>query len=268
MNVVKRGPKKELKNLIKYYWILDIASDEIFEQRIIPFGNVDLIIHLKNPLNKWDKNGKEFHEPQIFIEGQYLHSKYVSTNEEALLIGVSFYPWATKSFYNLFAIEFSNRIISYDLIDPDNYRNLYNSLDPSYNYDILFETVEKFFLNKKKDSLHASEQEIQDFLINCTELSWGKWSTLYKNWGSSMRSRETIFKNLIGINSKKLFSKLKFQYSIRLLESARYNNLTSVALDAGYYDQSDFCRHFKRFSGITPKEYVNERNTCFGQLIL
>lgn len=267
MILLKRKPSKELEKLIKHYWLLDISGNEKFNQRIVPFGSVDLIIHLKNPMCKWDNEDMRIIEPLIFMEGQYLHSKYVQSSAATLILGVSFHPWATKSFYNLFASEFSNQVIPYDLIDPQNIKTLYNSLDPFDSYDTLFNKIEDFFLTKKRMVLNSKEQEIQEFLLNGTELSWSKWSTLYKDWGDSMRSREQLFKRLIGINSKKLYSKLKFQNAIKLMEYAKHKKLTHIALDAGYFDQADFCRHFKNFAGITPKNYFKEGISCFGQLI-
>ena len=93
---------------------------------------------------KWDDEMKII-EPLIFMEGQYLRSKYVRASAATLILGISFHPWATKIFYNLFAIEFSNQVISYDLIDPQNIKTLYNSLDPYDNYDTLFNKIEGFF---------------------------------------------------------------------------------------------------------------------------
>ena len=266
MKLLKRRPKDELRQFIKNYWILDISGDEEFKQRIIPFGSVDLIIHLKSPMDKWDS---EHHiiEPLIFLEGQYLHAKHVQSSSATMILGVSFYPWATRAFFNHYADEFSNRVISYDLVDPKNLETLYWSLDPSDTYDSLFMKIEEFFLAKKRKQLNSAEQGIKNFLNRHPELTWDRWSTLYKTWGTSMRSQEKAFKRLIGIDSKKLYSKIKFQNAFQLLESAKHKKLTDIALEAGYYDQSDFCRHFKRFVGVSPKKYLKEGTSCFGQLI-
>mgnify|MGYP001949331678 CR=1 FL=1 len=64
-----------------------------------------------------------------------------------------------------------------------------------------------------------------------------------------------------------MYAKLKFQNAITLLEHAKHKKLTDIALEAGYFDQPDFCRHFKNFVGITPKNYLKEGISCFGQLI-
>ena len=266
MKLLKRSPKDELRQFIKNYWILDITSEEEFRQRIIPFGSVDLIIHLKSPMRKWDSE-HQIIEPNIFLEGQYLQSKHVESSSATLILGVSFYPWATKTFFNHYADEFSNCVISYDLVDPKNLQTLFWSLDPADSYDSLFLKIDQFFLNKKRKQLNSTEQGIKDFLNQVSDLSWDQWSALYKTWGTSIRSREQVFKRLIGIDSKKLYSKIKFQNSFKLLESSKPKRLTDIALEAGYYDQSDFCRHFKRFVGISPMNYIKEGTSCFGQLI-
>jgi AraC-like DNA-binding protein len=36
-------------------------------------------------------------------------------------------------------------------------------------------------------------------------------------------------------------------------------SLTDIAIEAGFYDQAHFCRVFKNFSGLTPKQYQQQR---------
>jgi AraC-like DNA-binding protein len=45
----------------------------------------------------------------------------------------------------------------------------------------------------------------------------------------------------------------RFDTELRHLRSPQ--NLTEIALAAGYYDQAHFCREFKDFPGLTPSAY-------------
>jgi AraC-like DNA-binding protein len=48
--------------------------------------------------------------------------------------------------------------------------------------------------------------------------------------------------------------------AVNAINNADINNLTSIAYEFGYFDQSHFIRDFKNFSGITPSEYIREQH--------
>jgi AraC family transcriptional regulator len=47
----------------------------------------------------------------------------------------------------------------------------------------------------------------------------------------------------------------RVERSTRLLQSADENSLAEIAADAGFSDQSQFSRHFKRLVGVTPGQF-------------
>jgi AraC-like DNA-binding protein len=53
----------------------------------------------------------------------------------------------------------------------------------------------------------------------------------------------------------------KVNYAIQLLQNNRSEKLIHVGLDSGFYDQSHFIKVFKKFCGLTPKQFIrkNER---------
>lgn len=53
------------------------------------------------------------------------------------------------------------------------------------------------------------------------------------------------------------YIKLKqVNYAIQLLENKQDEKLTNIGLDSGFYDQSHFIRVFKKFCGVTPKQFL------------
>lgn len=74
-------------------------------------------------------------------------------------------------------------------------------------------------------------------------------------------SRQTLFRKLKeeGCDFRSLSDQFKKERALLLLQSAR-NNITSVGLSLGYKDSSSFTKAFKRWYGLTPKDYLTRRS--------
>jgi AraC-like DNA-binding protein len=75
----------------------------------------------------------------------------------------------------------------------------------------------------------------------------------------SFRQFERNFKQLTGFSPKKYSRILRFQSATRLYGN-KGKNLTDIAHECGYYDQSHFIHEFKQFSGYHPKQYFSGRS--------
>lgn len=74
-------------------------------------------------------------------------------------------------------------------------------------------------------------------------------SSLTDELNISQRQLERIFADNVGV-SPKMFSRiLRFQYVSQIIKEQKNSSILSIALEAGYWDQSHFCKEFKEFSG-------------------
>ncbi len=79
--------------------------------------------------------------------------------------------------------------------------------------------------------------------------------------GLSQKSLIQQFKKLIGITPKEFIRLKRFQKFIGLLsQGATPSNLTTLAFECGYFDQSHCIREFRHYAGTTPKEYLRKRS--------
>jgi AraC-like DNA-binding protein len=74
----------------------------------------------------------------------------------------------------------------------------------------------------------------------------------------SVRQVERDFKSLSGF-SPRLFSKLtRFRFLMERLP-AKIHSMADLAYEFNYYDQSHFINEFKRFTGLSPTQYMKDR---------
>lgn len=64
-----------------------------------------------------------------------------------------------------------------------------------------------------------------------------------------------IFSKTIGLTPQAFINFLRVSKATKLLRQA--NNLASIALECGFYDQAHFTKEFKKYHGITPTKFKN-----------
>jgi AraC-like DNA-binding protein len=75
----------------------------------------------------------------------------------------------------------------------------------------------------------------------------------------SQNHLNTQFKRLVGTPPKEVARLYRFAHALRLIDSSPFIDLTCIAHQAHFYDQSHFNRDFVGFSGHSPSEYVQLR---------
>lgn len=71
---------------------------------------------------------------------------------------------------------------------------------------------------------------------------------------------ERIFSKHVGVNPKKFISITRFQNVIQMKREFKKINMTQLAYDNGYYDQSHFNHDFKSLTGLTPRAFLIKDN--------
>lgn len=79
--------------------------------------------------------------------------------------------------------------------------------------------------------------------------------SLAEETGYTPRYLTRSFREETGLSPKQLAKIIRFQTAVSALNAPMGRNLTEIALDLGYYDQSHFVKDFKAFTGLTPKKY-------------
>jgi AraC-like DNA-binding protein len=72
----------------------------------------------------------------------------------------------------------------------------------------------------------------------------------------SERHFRRLFEREMGISPKAWQRLARFSQAMRMMQSPRFRNLTSVAYACGYYDQTQFIEEFKFFIQLTPGEFL------------
>ena len=84
---------------------------------------------------------------------------------------------------------------------------------------------------------------------------------IQRDLGVTERTLERLFENNIGVSPTQFRKIHQFNRAFRQLNTRQFRSLGDIAFEHGYADQSHYIRTFKKFTNITPKEYLHVRIT-------
>jgi AraC-like DNA-binding protein len=68
------------------------------------------------------------------------------------------------------------------------------------------------------------------------------------------------FKKQVGVPLKRYEHISRFELALNRLATVDYSELTSIAFELGYTDQSHFIKEFQEFAGMSPYHFVRNKS--------
>lgn len=198
---------------------------------------------------------------KTFASGLYAQSqafRKFAINKEFGMLGVYLYPHTAPLLFGIPANNLSDNNLDVASLFGHEGRSLEDKVMCASTNVKRIELISDFLLNKlsipQKRSACLSTF-IRHAIVKGTMPSV---SDMANACNLSIRQLERDFKSLSGF-SPRLFSKLtRFRYLMENLPTKSYS-MSDLAYEFNYYDQSHFINEFKRFTGLTPTQYLKDR---------
>lgn len=241
--------KPELfSDLIERIWIAEnLEKDE--ELVVPPNQYVSLIFPLNN--SRYKRNQIWINTP--YVEGVSLKNVLLTYPEGTKLIGIRFFAYGIYPFIQLPGKSIINNSIPYFADKKRVKEHAYFPVD-CLNADIInhvYEILRGLFCEKFYDAISQIMNFYNQFRWNDETCSIEEYC---EKSGTNYTSLNRTFTKVIGITPKKFERLIKFRKSLCSLIDSK-ENLTSIGLTSGYFDQAHFIREFKMFLNQTPSDY-------------
>jgi len=261
-------PPAQLKNYIRYFWVIESDAGEPVPKTYRPIadGCPGLIFQPSETDALHDDVKQKL--PGLFLYGQTVQPRTLYTKGGLLLTGVCFYPHALKSVFGLPAAELTDTCIDLGLTFNKHNKHLTEQLicTPSFDgqFDLLSSYLSKLIQINNADSDKPTHYALGQIIQANGNI---ELKQLLKEINMTERTFERKFNHHVGI-SPKLFARIcRFQTSLQQLKSSNYNKLSDIAFDNGYADQSHFIRAFKEFAGYSPNQLNKQKSTGVENLL-
>lgn len=252
-------PAKKLSPYFECYWIMEKNnSGEPIRSILAPNACSEIVVVGGSGYCRNDKKTGSKH----FVKGVRVigpRSNYVEVTEiqdGTVDIGFVFKPYGLKPFVDEVRQKV-NKVFSID--------EFINNKESNLSIRILEETLvlkkiellENYFISLI-DPIPAINPIIKKAISNIHATTGNiKVHELRKKLNVSKSTLERVFYKNIGISPKEFSDIWRLNYLINSQEGKQTNELTELAFDYGFFDQSHFIKFFKKYTGNTPKNYFS-----------
>lgn len=240
VNYVELNPSSYLSNFVSCYWIVEAKKSEVksISHRILPDGCIDIVF--------------DFIEQRAFICGIADKTENLILDGRVKYLGIRFLPQTisyifksdTASSLNVrLALDNISKILSkMSAIVLEN-----NNLSECLN--IIEYNLSSFFKDYK---INERFKVLLDHALDSRGVISVKGLSKYHYISEKQIGR--YFINNTGISTKSFLRILRFQNAFKNIATYKRSSI-SLALDAGYYDQSHLIKDLKYFLGSIKNIY-------------
>lgn len=194
----------------------------------------------------------------LILFGQTILPGELLIKEDFTLVAYYLKSYSLISLFNISAKELTDNPIDFNLLSKniDLQEQLLNAGTINQMMSLLDNYIFSLISKKKKDERLIKFATEKIFDNSCK----GILHEIQNDSCITERSLQRIFENYIGV-SPNCFRKInQFSKAFQQLNKRQFRNLSDIAFDNGYADQSHYIRVFREFTNITPKEYLSLSN--------
>ncbi|WP_235857570.1 helix-turn-helix domain-containing protein [Paenibacillus albiflavus] len=235
----------ELNYFVKHFWIIqwDLCERDEHVQAVIPNPCANLVV-----------------EPnQTAIYGVSSHKFTHRIEGKGSVCGVKFRPGGLYPFVQIPLSQLTNRSMPIHTITPITPSRIEAELLTIQDASKMAECAE-FYLFPKLPSPDPSVMlvnQIVDYISTNQDLT--RVDQVSDYFDINARQLQRLFNQYVGVPPKWVIKINRLQNAAESMDYNDYNDLINLSNDLGYYDQSHFIKDFKSIIGLTPDEYIKQR---------
>lgn len=251
-------PSADLESFVQCYLEADsITNRETGEHTLFPNGLSGIFFNFGIMGRLIIK--EEYKTPRVSVFGQIDRHFTVTHLPGFYSLGVLLKPSVLSRLLRVNMAEFTNKAFDGILIRKD-FLPLYNELEDVSGIAAKIEIIERYLRNALS-GVSRQHTITDDALRLIHQQKIVSMDHLAEQLRISQRHLEIQFKRSVGLSPKTYFLIDRFKRMEQKLRMTRSIHWHDMSFATEYYDQNHFIKDFKRFTGLTPSNYLLENLT-------
>lgn len=259
-------PLPYLYDIVEHYWYSNIDLTTSAIQHYPTPILQGLAFNFKKQSEQHSYNNRTLKlDKQAYLFGQPTCPRVITTNEKGVdILGVKFKPLGITKITGINMECMADQIIPAEDIWGSELELLCDKMQSASSLEHTILVLENFLIKKyESTSLHCranSAQKAIELIIQSKGTVDIK--TLQMQTNTSRKTLERAFLHYLGLMPK-LYSRIvRFNAVKQMMDNSPYLSVSDIAFDMDYYDNSHLAGSFKRFSGLTPTDYIENIKTA------
>jgi AraC-like DNA-binding protein len=260
MSYIRYFPSPPLNAYIEDFYYLD-GPAPYPRQKALPVASSNLMINLGESFDVYKPDQAE---PFITCTDSWwvgIWNTYHSVDwpPEVKLFGAHFKPGGAYPFLQFPLSEMNSQVVPLDAIWGSYADEIRERLYAAPTVQVGFAILEQLLLAHLCEAPHGLDV-VQGAVMEIAQHHGSlPIPVLSEQLGISQNHLGTQFKRLVGVSPKGVARFYRFAHILRLIDSAEPIDLTLIAHQSYFYDQSHLNKDFVAFTGHSPSEYVQLR---------
>ena len=256
--LTRAEPDEDLRGLVVEYWEVEGAIDA-FRETLLPNGCVEVMINLGPPHRVLSAGGNGLWE-RAWFSGLHERAIVIESLQGTHLVSARMHPIGAAALLGRRVAEAANSIVDLGALigggaADELRRDAVAATSPAERFAVL-----ESFLRERR----AGGDPAPPFVARAAEridAQHGKLrvATLSDGLGISRKHLAVSFDRTVGVSMKAYAMIRRFVWTVARIQESTTVEWSTLAIEAGYSDQSHLVRDFQRVGAASPTEYLRRR---------
>jgi len=241
-------------------------TEDTQRQRIIPDGTIEMAFILRDDIKRYTSKDSFIIQPRAMVLGHTIAPFYIEPMGYVKTFSIRFYPYGFANFVNVPIKALANTETPLaQLFEEKSAKKLEQDINRAADTKQRINIIESFFLKKLNEptTLDTIVKKTIDALF--ATKGGASINKILKEDLSKRRQLERMFVKQVGVSPKQLGKLIRLQTALKAMLNEE-ESFTHIAYQNGYYDQSHFIKDFKEFTGVSPKEFLGNKNMTLSSI--
>lgn len=253
-SVDRLAPSPELHPWVDHYWTVswDLPAGTTYTPEVLTHP----CAHLTVESGAGRRHG--FALPASLLHGVVTRRFSIQLDGEGRVFGVRFRPGGIGAFIGGDASQLTDRVVlAADVLGPGAHRLQGDVLVLVDDTDRA-RVADAFLLDRMPENDRHYDEVVAVIAVMLADRQLVSVEALARVTGASQRTLQRLFRRYVGIGPKWVLQRFRLQDAVARIDSGDVPDLSTLALELGWYDQAHFGRDFTDVVGVSPGLYLRQ----------